>query len=269
MGNPPSQASYSAWQPLTFAGVAGLAMARPWRFRLLRFLMAVFSAVCLVWFANGTVFQAVRDAIQHLPGAGGIQEGKLEWPGPPVLILAQGTVVTIVVDEAFSGDAGQVTDWQVVLGKTEVRFYSVFGYLSLPYRPAWSLPLGRDALEPWWGAWEPILQAGLAGCALVFFLVVWGAIGLAYGGLLRVYAYFLDRKTSFAICWRAGQASLFSGALLLDAALLLYGQGRLDLIGLAFAFGLHLVVPWVYLLAVPWLFPPLYSMGHNPFAARE
>lgn len=264
-----NDANPSAWQPLTFAGVAGLATASLWRFRLIRFLMAVFSTICVTWFVNVALLETVRDAIEHLSSTGYIRDGRMEWSGPPVAILAQGTVVTIVVDTALAGDAGQVTDWQIILGRQEARLCSIFGYTPVPYPAKWSLPIRLEALQPWWGAWEPAILAAVAGGAMLFFLIAWATIGLGYGLLLRIYCYFLDRKANFGTCWRAGQASLFSGALLLDAALLLYGHGRLDLIGLVFAFGLHAVIPWLYLLGAPLHFPPLNSMGANPFAARK
>jgi hypothetical protein len=267
--NPSSVPAFSAWQPLTFAGVAGLAMAPQWRFRLIRFVMAVFSTVCVTWFASVVFLQVMRHAIDRFPGSGSLRDGHLEWTGAQAIVLSQGTVLTVVMDPELTGEAGQVTDWQIAFGKNTIRFSSIFGYTSTPYPPTWSFTLSRDALEPWWGAWEPIIMAAIAGCSMLFFLIVWGAIGAVYGLFLRLYSYFLDRQIDFGACWRAGQTSLFSAALLLDAALLLYGHGRLDFLGLAFAFGLHFVIPWFYLLGAPLRFPPLYSKGRNPFAARE
>ena len=115
-----------------------------------------------------------------------------------------------------------------------------------------------------------MILAGIAAGSLIFFLVVWGVLGGVYGLLLGIYAYFLDRQATLGACWRAGQAALFPGALLLDAAIVLYGLKQLDLIGLAFAFGLHLVLAWVYLVAAPLHFPRLQAArGRNPFAAPE
>ncbi len=265
----PDTSAVYAWHPFTFAGVAGLAMAPLWKFRLVRFVMAVFSVVCVSWAMQDAVLRTIRQAVQHLPDSGAMQAGKLDWPGPPVVQLAHGTVLTIVVDQGFTGDAGQVTDWQVVFGKGEAHFHSVYGFYTMPYAPQWDFSTSRNALEPWWGAWEPMLLAGFAGGALIFFFLVWGALGFLYGMLLRVLVYFIDRQADFPACWRAGQATLFSGALLLDIALIFYAQGRLDLLGLAFAFALHLVVPWIFMMGVPWCFPQLYSRHNNPFAARE
>lgn len=265
-----SAAILSGWQPFTFGGVAGLALGPRWRFGLVRFVLALTSTICVVWFCNVVFAEAIRQAIDHLSDTGAIHHGQMEWSGPPVVVLVRGPIVTILIDPALSGEAGQVTDWQVELGRQTMRFRSIFGFSEIPYAPAWSFPLTREALEPWWGAWEPVILAGIAAGSLLFFLVVWGVLGGVYALFLGVYGYFLDRRVTVAVCWRAGQAALFPGALLLDAAIVLYGLKQLDFIGLAFAFGLHLVIAWVYLVVTPLDFPRLQAArARNPFAARE
>jgi CHASE2 domain-containing sensor protein len=58
------------------------------------------------------------------------------------------------------------------------------------------------------------------------------------------------------------------GALFLCSAIFLYGWGALDLVRLAVAAAMHVVVGWVYLFASPFCMPrhPLAVVKANPFA---
>jgi hypothetical protein len=183
-------------------------------------------------------------------------------------VWAQHPMVTVIVDLDFAGTAGQVTDWQIELSRRSWRFRWVFGYADFPYRPEWNVPLNREDLGPWWGAWEPAVLAGIAAGTLILLLLVWCVLGAFYGLFMRGYGYFLDRNAGLMACWRAGQASLWTGALILDAALVLYGLKQLDFIGIVFAFGLHVIIAWFYVVAAPLYFPLLTpARPHNPFAA--
>ena len=58
------------------------------------------------------------------------------------------------------------------------------------------------------------------------------------------------------------------GALFMCAVILLYGCGALDLVRLALAGALHLVMSWVYLIISPLCVPrhPAVAVKANPFA---
>ena len=62
------------------------------------------------------------------------------------------------------------------------------------------------------------------------------------------------------------------GAALMSGAILLYGLGRLPLVGLLFAGLLHIAAGWAYLLISPLRLPRLsasISLSQNPFQATE
>jgi hypothetical protein len=56
------------------------------------------------------------------------------------------------------------------------------------------------------------------------------------------------------------------GALLLSLSLVLYNLGGFDLVQLCFAFGMHLIIGWIYLFISPmFLNRALPSEKRNPF----
>jgi hypothetical protein len=73
-------------------------------------------------------------------------------------------------------------------------------------------------------------------------------LALIYSPVARLIAFFSDRKLGMGGSWRLCSAALIPGALLLSAALFLYGLAILDLLHLLLAVGLHLVVGWVYVV---------------------
>jgi hypothetical protein len=62
------------------------------------------------------------------------------------------------------------------------------------------------------------------------------------------------------------------GALLMSGAILLYSFNRLNLVGLLFAWLLHIVVGWIYVGIAPSRLPRLTAGPHprdNPFGSRN
>ena len=68
---------------------------------------------------------------------------------------------------------------------------------------------------------------------------------------------------------RLAKVALMPGTVLLAAACLAYGLRRVDLLGLAFAFGIHLTAGWILLLFAPLCLPRATTANaqpRNPFA---
>jgi hypothetical protein len=82
--------------------------------------------------------------------------------------------------------------------------------------------------------------------------------------------FFANRDLSLRGSWRLAGAALLPGALLLTAAIVLYGSGAFDLVRLAVAGAAHPVVGWVYLIVSPLRCPSHPAAGaikKNPFVA--
>jgi hypothetical protein len=74
---------------------------------------------------------------------------------------------------------------------------------------------------------------------------------------------------SLLASWKLAGAALLPGALLLSASLVAYGLGGCDLVQLCFAFGMHLVLGWVYLFISPlFLNRALPTEKNNPFLQK-
>jgi hypothetical protein len=95
-----------------------------------------------------------------------------------------------------------------------------------------------------------------ASLATVYFLVAW------------LVGFFANRDLSLPGSWRLAGAALMPGALLLSAAIVLYGWGALDLVRLAISAAVHLVMGWVYLFVSPLSLPRRQAAAakENPFA---
>jgi hypothetical protein len=78
---------------------------------------------------------------------------------------------------------------------------------------------------------------------------------------------FSNRDLSFGASWKVAGAALMPGALLLSLSLVLYEIGGFDLVQLCFAFGMHLVMSWIYLFVSPMFLNRAVPVEKkNPFA---
>jgi hypothetical protein len=74
---------------------------------------------------------------------------------------------------------------------------------------------------------------------------------------------------NFRQSWRLAGAALMPGALLMTAAILLYGIGFLNLVSFGFIFGAHFLIGWIYLFVSLLFVPraPIAVNQGNPFRA--
>ena len=65
-------------------------------------------------------------------------------------------------------------------------------------------------------------------------------------------------------------AALMPGAVLMSVSMLLYDVGAFDLVQISFAFGMHLVIGWIYVLISPMFLGRSVSPGKkNPFTSTS
>ncbi len=258
------------WQPLTFGGVAAFARAPFTRVLAMMGAVALIGAVSVVWFFHAAWEPSVRTAISRLPAMAAIRQGRLEWPDSAPSQLAEGQFLSIGVDPADQGELGLVADLQWEWRRTQLRIRSFLGHAAIPYPTEWTIRLNRAEVEPWWGAWQPAVLAGLGLTTAAVLITVWIILAMAYAWPVRIIAGFTKRSLSQRAAWSLAMAALMPGALLLSAALVAYGLQQLNLIQLLFAFLLHWVVGWVFLLISPFRVPRIDSMAAgagpgNPF----
>ena len=265
----PSPKSKSAWQPLTPRGVAAFARATFGRLLLVQFMVALLAAVAVICFLAMACFPTVRQAIRQLPEQGVIRNGQLASPRLSAEPLAEGPILAIVVDLANQSRASLSSDVRVEFGKNHFEVCSLFGCMTLPYAKDYLVQFNRPELEPWWGAWEPIIL-GLVFIAVVAILLLsWAILATFYFGFVRLLAFFKDRNLTWSGSWRLAAAALMPGAIWLTAGLVLYGLGALDLIRFLFVASLHFAIGWIYLILGALKLPRISGAAptaSNPFA---
>lgn len=264
------ESSTIAWQPLTPRGVAAFARANLRRLFLMEFIVAVLAAATVIWFLHEVWFPTVRAAIHELPAQGEVRQSKLAWRGDSPVHLAGDRFLAIVVDLNHEAEVGREADVSVEFGQRECRIYSLLGYVAVNYPADWMIALNQAELEPWWGAWEPAILAGAGTLVVLGLMASWALLAVLYSLPARLAAFFANRELNWRAGWRLASAALMPGALVLTAAIFLYGVSMLDFVRLGICAALHFVIGWIYLFASP-LFLPRHPAAPiikgNPFAA--
>jgi hypothetical protein len=257
-----------AWQPLTINGVAAFARAPLGRLLLVQLIVALLVAGSVVWFLHKCWFPVIAEAIYQLPPQGKIRAGNLDWAGPSPVRLADGRFLALVVDLDHVGAARSPAHVGVDFGRGGFQVYSLLGYVGNAYPRTGEWAFNRTELGPWWGAWAPAILAGAAGLVVVGLMVIWTCLATVYWLPVWLIAFFANRDCSLGGSWRLAGAALMPGVLWTWAAFLLYGWGGLDLVRLAVAGLLNVVLGWIYLFLSPLRLPrhPATAVEVNPFA---
>jgi len=257
----------SAWQPVTFRGVAAFAHANLRRLLLVQFVVALLVAGGVAWLLHAGFFPAVNAAIAQLPPGSEIRSARLDWRGESPRLLAEGRHLSLAVDLEHSGEARSLAHFQIEFGRTNVSVHSLLGYAAVNYPGGWVIAFNRAELEPSWGAWRPVLLAAVMAGVVVYLMVSWAMLALVYCGPVWLLGFFANRNLDLRASWRLAAAALLPGALAMLVAIAGYALGMLDLVSLGFAFAAHFVVGWIYLGASPFLVPSLDQLngGKNPF----
>ncbi len=258
-----------AWEPLTPRGVAAFAHASLGRLWFVQFVVALLNAAAVIWFLYDGWLPTIHSAIRHLPETGQIQSGKLDWHGASPAVLAEGPFVAFTVDLNHAQDYRSPAHVQIEFGRDDFYVYSLLGYAAGRYPGGWIIAFNRDELQPWWGAWEPVLLAIAGASVAVLLMLVWQVLASVYALPAWLAGFFANRALNWRGSWRLAGAALLPGALLMAFAILAYDFGVFDLVRLAFVAVGHLLLGWIYLIISPLFLPrhPAAPAGpSNPFA---
>lgn len=258
-----------AWEPLTPRGVAAFARASFERLFVVQSIFALLATAALVWCVSESFFPVAQSAVDELPVMGSIHGGRLDWREDSPVILAEGRRLSIGVDLNHGGELRSPADFQLELGRDSLVIISLFGEAEVAYPPGYVIAANRADARPAWGAWAPNFL-GLAAIAVFFgLLLTWAALATAYCVPVWLVCFFANRDLSLRASWKLAGAALMPGAALVALGIALYGFGAFDLVQLLFAFGMHLVVGWVYLFVSPmFLHRAVPAEKKNPFAAK-
>jgi hypothetical protein len=261
-----------AWQPLTPRGVAAFTETGAGRIFLVELFFALLCAAGVIWFLHDNWFPTVREAIHNLPQRGKIREGKLNWFEESPKVLASSRFISLTVDLGHTDKEGREAQVCAEFGRNDLRLISLLGFWRIDYSKHHVISFNRPELEPWWGAWEPMMYAGVAIVTIACLFVCWCALATVYSAAALLVAFFANRKLSWLESWRLSSAALMPGALFLIIAIIFYGLGWIDLIRLGFAFAFHFVIGWVYLLVSPFFLPKHPQSAEqqkNPFGFKD
>jgi hypothetical protein len=230
--------------------------------------MALLVAIAVTWFVRNSWFPAISAAIDRLPEQGSIQGGRLNWGADSPQLLAENRFLAIAVDLTHQGQARSPAHIQVEFGAAGVWIYSLFGSLQTFYPKSRAIDFNVKDLKPWWGAWAPVILAGVAASVVAGLMASWAALGCVYFLPTWLLGLYCDRELSFFGSWRLAAAALMPGALVMTAAIVLYGLGAVDVVRFMAAWALHLILGWVCVILGARATPKL-SLGPqgklNPF----
>ncbi len=259
-----------AWAPITPRGVAAFARASFERLFVVQSVVALLGAAAVVWFLCDGIFPTVNAAIAQLPDTGEIHGGKLEWRADSPVLLAEGRILAFSVDLEHGGSLRSPADFQFEFGADSVRIFSLFGETELAYPPGYIIAANQTDARPAWGAWAPDVL-GLAAIVTFFgLLMVWALLATIYFLPVWLICLFTNRDLNFRASWKLAGAALMPGALLVSLSLVLYDLGGFDLVQFCFAFGMHIVIGWIYLFVSPmFLNRALPAEKKNPFTPAK
>lgn len=260
-----------AWQPFTFRGVSRFAEASLKRLFAFQFVVAIAGAISLVWFLDSVWFPVIDEAVVSLPETGAIQNGKLALGDDHVLALAQSRSLAILFDLQHAGTVRGSAHVQVEFGRSEVRVFSLLGYVDWPYPPNPSaIEFNRIALQPRWGAWRPPLLWSTFAVVLTGLPLMWWLLASLYFVPAWLVAFFSNRRLRIFGSWKLCSAALLPGACLMLLGIVLYGTGWLGPVELLVVQVAHWICGIVYCIGGV-LKRPLtseVSCGKNPFDAE-
>jgi hypothetical protein len=259
-----------AWEPLTPRGVAAFARASFERLFVVQGIFALVGAAAIFWLLADGVFPVISEAIDQLPAMGGIHGGRLDWRDDSPVMLAEGKLVAISVDLEHGGSLRSPADFQFEFGRDSLRIFSLYGEGFVDYPNDWFIAANQRDARPAWGAWSPDILALAAIGTFLVLLAIWFGLATIYCLPVWLICFFANRDISLAASWRLAGAALMPGALLMALALAGYELGGLDLVQLCFAFGMHLVIGWIYLFVSPmFLRRALPKEQKNPFGTNS
>ena len=256
----------SAWQPLTFRGVAAFSAASYQRLFWVQTFFAIACAAAIVWALAYAWTPVIRSAVRNLPNETPARIEQLMYPPSAPPLLAESRHLAVLLKTG--GSATAASDVRIEFQPKAVRVCSLFGCLVRPYAKGQTVYLTRQEAISWWDAWQPILLGIIGVLSGLFFLAAWTALPTLVFLFMRLFAYFADRQLTLGGAWRLSAAAFLPGSMALIAALVLYALGIADLIRFLLAIPGHLLIAALYLsrslLKVPRI-AGVPSPAINPF----
>ena len=233
--------------------MARFAVASRWRLLTVELVFALMVAATVVWFVQQAWVPVIDKSIQHMPATGEIRGGRLAWPSGAV-VEQEGPFMRIDVRPGGFSNVVESADLVLAFGPDNLQFGSSLGLglLPLPYPKGWIWSFNKTELEPWWGARSHMVLAGLGLLVVVVLLIAWSALGLLYAFPVKVFSV---NRVDWVGARKIAVAAQLPGALVMTVGIVLYSLKQLDLVALLIVWGVHLVVPWVYLMCSPVLAP--------------
>jgi hypothetical protein len=268
--NIPVRLQPGAWLPLTPRGVAAFGGASLIRLLIVQLSFALLIAMLAAWFISTKWFPVIRTAIHQMPVRGAIQSGRLDWPGDPARLLAEGEFLALAVDLNHDSHVLSPAHIQIEFGRTDLRIISLFGYCEWPYPPFRTISFNRTDLQPWWGAWEPPLVWIGVGVLVVVLMVFWALLATLCFWAVWLVGFFTNRSLKLRASWRLAGAAQMPGALLISAGILGYGLGVFDLVKILAILAGQFVLGWIFMLVSPLFSSALSSSAGtkgDPFSA--
>lgn len=258
-------------EPFTPRGIAAFARAGFRRLLVAQFIFAFLAATAVAYFIYNACFPAVQAAIDNLPLTGQIQSGRLVWSGGPQK-LADGPFLAFNVDPDHSSQwRSTISDFQVEFGEDTIRVKSLFGYVDFCYPSVATLPFNQPQLDPLWNAWRAEILFLIVAATVVILPAIWWVVALVYFLPVWLVGFLANRAINLPASLKLSCSALLPGALLMTAAIVLYGLGFLNLITFCFVFAAHFVLQWLYLLFGLFFFPRASTATPkgNPFKTAK
>jgi hypothetical protein len=130
------------------------------------------------------------------------------------------------------------------------------------------VPLARNDWEPKWPAWKPAVITYLFFGTILGLFATWIALGILYAVPARLMAFILKRSLSLWGAWKLSVAALLPAAILLTAAIGVYGLGQIRIAELIATWVLHFVVGWIFIVGAMIRLPRNQKTVKNPFIDR-
>jgi hypothetical protein len=93
----------------------------------------------------------------------------------------------------------------------------------------------------------------------------WIALGIVYAVPARLIALILKRSLSLWGAWKLSVAALLPGAILLTAAIGVYGLGQIRIAELVVTWAIHFAVGWIFIVGATIRLPRVQKVVKNPF----
>ena len=225
-----------AWQPFTGGGIAAFSRASLARTLTFQVLFALGLSCVIVWSIRLAWFPPLVAALGNLPGSdAGIRQGRLDWPDPTAVALADNRQLALVVDPTGSGELGRAADLQIELRRDGLSLHGLFGHQTFPYPPELELRLDRLGGTAAWGAWNWV---GLALIGLAIFsgsLALWWTMAVATALPSWLLALVARRALTLGGACLMMAAAWLPASLVLAGGAALYATSWIRLPGLMFA----------------------------------